>query len=129
MVLGKILDLFDPGRPPNTFTELMGELIKQARIDSGFNQRELAEKMYMRQASISDIENGKRWVNAGELVAFSAILDKPILYFVPEKYRRVFRLDYTDPELNELLHLAKRLDKDDLNRLIIQTKALARKQK
>jgi transcriptional regulator with XRE-family HTH domain len=129
MVLGKILDLFDPGRPPNTFTELMGELVKQARIDSGFNQRELAEKLYTRQATISDIENGKRWVNTGELVALSAILDKPILYFVPEKYRRIFRQNITDPEIQELVLVAKKLSQDDLSRLIIQARALIKRGK
>ena len=126
MVLGRILDLLDPENPPNDFSEMMGELVKQARLDSGFSQRELAQKLFTRQATISDIENGKRYVHSGHLIALSAILDKPILYFVPAKYRRIFKLDYTDPELSELLQAAKELDKSDLKRIIIQVRALTK---
>ena len=127
MVLGKILDLLDPENPPNDFTEVMGKLVKQARLDSGFSQRDLAQKLYTRQATISDIENGKRYVHSGHLIALSAILDKPILFFIPQKYRRIFKLDFTDPELTELLQVAKKLDKDDLERLIIQARALTKR--
>ena len=127
MVLGRILDLFDPESAPNDFTEMMGELVKQARVDSGLSQRELAQKLYTRQATISDIENGKRYVNSGHLIALSAILEKPILYFIPAKHRRMFKLDFTDPELSELLQVAKKLKKEDLKRIIIQARALTKR--
>lgn len=126
MVIGRLLDLLDPANPPNTFTKMVGELVRQARTDSGLNQKDLAQKIYSRQAAISDIENGKRYVSSAELIALSAVLDKPILYFFPEKYRRMLKSDFTDPELNELLQVAQKLDKEDLKRLVIQTKALAR---
>lgn len=127
MVLGKILDLVDPENPPNDFTVMMGELVKQARLDSGLSQRDLAQKINTRQATISDIENGKRYVHSGHLIALSAILDKPILFFIPEKYRRIFKLDFSNPEISELLKAAKKLDKEDLNRLVIQVRALAKR--
>lgn len=126
MVIGKILDLFDPGRPPNNFTVQMGELVRKARIDAGFNQRELANLTYSRQATISDIENGKKLVDSAELVALSGVLNKPILFFVPEKYRKIMNLDLKDPELNELLMVAKKLNHEDLRRLIIQARALVK---
>lgn len=126
MVIGRVLDLFNPGNPPNNFTEFMGALVKQARQDAGLSQRELARKMYSRQATISDIENGKRYVNSAELISLSAILDRPILYFFPEKYRRFLKINDASSEINELILLAKKLDGDDLKRLIVQTRALAK---
>lgn len=45
---------------PNKFTIAMGELVRKARQEAKFTQGELAKKTYMGQASVSDIENGKR---------------------------------------------------------------------
>ena len=69
---------------PNEFTIQLGKLIKKAREEAGFTQSELAEKLFRRQATISDIENGKIDISIITLVQISQVFYKPISYFLPE---------------------------------------------
>lgn len=111
---------------PNKFTIGMGELIKKARIEAGLTQAELAEIAYFHQASISQIEAGKREVTSSELLSFSVALKKPFIYFLPEPYRRYFDSQDIPPGIQELLLVAQDLNDEDLKRLIIQARALVR---
>jgi transcriptional regulator with XRE-family HTH domain len=124
MVFGKLLAPFKEDRPPNNFSYGMGQMVRQARKEANMRQAELAAKIFRRQAAISEIENGKRYVSSAELLMLSQELRKPILYFFPEKYRRRVNADLTDPEISELVLVAKRLDPQDLERLIVQARAL-----
>lgn len=69
---------------PNEFTIEMGQLIKTARESAGLNQTELAEKLSRRQATISEIENGKIEVSILTLVQLAVVFNKPISYFIPD---------------------------------------------
>jgi len=109
---------------PNKFTVAMGALVKKARNEIGLSQAELAKSIYIRQASISEIENGKREVSSSELVYLSIALNKPIIYFFPKRYAREIDQDKLSPLFQELLLQAKRLSNADLKRLIAQTRAL-----
>jgi len=66
---------------PNKFTIGLGILIRNARIEAGINQTELARKTGINQAAISLIEAGKRSVSAEEIMLFSLALNKPVTYF------------------------------------------------
>jgi transcriptional regulator with XRE-family HTH domain len=126
MVLKIINQLFglESSSTPNNFTNAMGKLIRKARKEAGLSQVELAKKAYFRQASISDIENGKREVSASELVYFSLVLNKPIMYFFPDQYKgKIIEGELSSGE-QELLSIAHQIDMDDLQRLIAQAKAL-----
>jgi transcriptional regulator with XRE-family HTH domain len=113
------------GDVPNKFTEGMGELIRQARQEAKMSQAELAEKAYFRQASISQIETGKREVSSTDLLYLSYALNKPITYFFP-KWLMVEKSDEEglNPLEKELLLHVRQLDDDDLRRLIAQARAL-----
>lgn len=128
-MLDKFFDLIKSEKEelPNKFSIAMGERIRKARIEAKLSQADLAEKAYFRQASISQIEAGKRAVSASEVLYLSFALDKPILYFYPLEY---FGIKYnSDQELSlleqELLLQTRRLSHDDLRRLIAQARALA----
>jgi len=110
---------------PNKFTFAMGQFIRQARKEAGLSQAELAKAIYIRQASISEIENGKREVSSSELVYLSFALNKPIIYFFPERYVREIEQEKLSPLFHELIIQAQRLSNNDLKRIITQTKALA----
>ncbi len=69
---------------PNEFTVEMGQSIKKAREEKGFNQSQLAEKLSRSQATISDIEKGKIDISILTLVLLAIELNKPISYFIPE---------------------------------------------
>lgn len=109
---------------PNDFTIAMGKRIRKARLEEGLSQVELAEKAYFRQASISDIENGKREVSSSELLYFSYALNRPIIYFFPEFHQRRVVDNGDSPLIQELKTIGSKLEEDDLVRLIAQGNAL-----
>lgn len=111
---------------PNKFTIGMGELIKKARVEAGLTQAELAKRAYFHQASISQIEAGKREVTSSELLSFSVVLKKPFVYFLPGPYKRYFDTQDISSEVQELLLVVQDLTPADLERLIIQARALGR---
>ena len=110
---------------PNKFTIAMGELIRKARLDAKLTQGELAEKAYMRQATVSDIENGKREASTSDLVYISAALQKPIGYFYPRHSKFIDDGNRLNDLEQELLIHARKLSDDDLRKIIAQVKALA----
>lgn len=110
---------------PNKFTIRMGELIRKARLESGLSQSELANYVYVSQAAISDMENGKREVSSTELLSLSNTLYKPLAYFFPENYLRELKVDNLSPLLQELFIQANRLSVEDIKKIITQTKAIA----
>ena len=65
---------------PNKYTIARGELTRIARYDAGMSQKELADRIYRRQATLSDLENGKSEVGTVTLVLLAASLYKPITY-------------------------------------------------
>jgi len=69
---------------PNLFTIEMGKLIKKAREEKGISQKQLAENLSRRQATISEYENGKKEIGILFLVLLSLELNKPISYFIPD---------------------------------------------
>ena len=109
---------------PNSFTIELGELIRKARNEANLSQGELAEKAYFNQAAISLIEQGKRSVSAEEIIYLSIALNKPILYF----FSNILNQRNEEVELTvleeELLIQARKLDPDNLKRIIAQIRAI-----
>ncbi len=125
-MLSRFLDSFYKGDVPNKFTVGMGELIRKARLEAKMSQAELAEEAHFRQASISQIEAGKREVTAADLLYLSYSLNKPIIYFFPHwlKLEKSAEGDL-NPLEKELLLIARKLDSDgDLRRLIAMARGL-----
>jgi len=84
MNLDEIFDLVaDKQSAPNSFTIEMGKKVRQARKEAGLKQGELAQLVGRRQATISDIERGKKEMGLSTLVLVAAALEKPISYFIP----------------------------------------------
>ena len=123
----KFFDWFKTEGPnlPNRFTIALGELIRQARLDAKLGQAELAEQSYLKQSSISKIEAGTRSVSTEELLYLSYALDKPIGYFFPAEFVDKFDDDELSVLEKDLLIQARRLDNDDLEKMIAQARALA----
>lgn len=61
----------------------MGKNVRAARSEAGITQGALAEMVGRRQATISDIEHGKKEMGLSTLVLISAALEQPITYFFP----------------------------------------------
>ena len=114
----------DTGSTPNGFTMGMGELVRKARLEAKLSQTDLAERIYIRQASISEIENGKREVSSSEIIYLSHALNKPITYFFPKIYIHEIEQESLPPAIQELIIQVNRLDDDDIRRLVAQARAL-----
>lgn len=127
MAVDKILDLLSYGEPrPNKFTRYLGEQIKKARIESGLSQEELAEKIYKRRATVSDIENGKGEVDTVTFALLAHILGKPLGYFYsPILYREIKQEDLSPLENELLIHFRQIWDEYLQEVAINQVKALS----
>ena len=116
MVLDKLKDY---GTRPNNFTIYMGEQIRKARLESGLSQEELAEKIYMRRPTLSDIENGKSEANASTLGLLSFYLKKPLTYFfLPTLYEETVKKDMDELSLEMQMYF-EQIYGDELKKLAI----------
>ena len=112
--------LLSPKDPlPTPFTEAVGQRIRQAREERGLSQMRLAERIDRRQATISDMENGRMQPDATTLVVLAQVLEKPVTYFFPPPWGpRVARGDLSYDEQALLLEF-RRLQSDEHRRIAI----------
>jgi transcriptional regulator with XRE-family HTH domain len=96
--------------PPNDLTIGMGILIKKAREEKGWSQKELADQISSRQSTISDIEQGKNEIGVLTLSVLGLVLNKPISYFFPEGIVKDHLVDITNKEQKELLSMFRELE-------------------
>lgn len=102
-MLDAIRDFFSEDERPNKFTKHIGEKIRQAREEAGFSQEKLAQLVYLRRATLSDIENGKSEPNAKTYVHIAHVTNKPLAYFLPDYVYKELKQEDLSPEENELI--------------------------
>ena len=121
MVLKAITDIFpEPESRPNTDTLFMGKRIREAREEAGFSQEKLAKLIFKRQATLSDIENGKVEVDASTLNLLSYHLRKPFAYFFRRPlYEELVKKDMNALSLEMQMQFEQIFD-DDLKKLAIE---------
>jgi transcriptional regulator with XRE-family HTH domain len=95
---------------PNDFTKGLGKLVKKAREEKGYSQAKLADAMSRRQATVSDIENGKSEIGLLTLILLCVILNKPITYFIPPTIYSGIVSEINNPLEQEALNLIKLLE-------------------
>lgn len=66
--------------------DLIVKRVKEARVEKGLTQKDLADHLGRTAASISDLERGKVQVTASDLYKISLFLKKPIEYFFGENF-------------------------------------------
>ena len=122
-LISKLVSDNDPA--PNEFTVAMGELIKDARLQAGLSQKELASLINRKQTTVSDIENGKIEVNSSLLALISAALEKPITYFFPGFIYRELKPEKFSPLEHELILEFRKIWDEYLQRVAVdQVKVL-----
>lgn len=60
------------------------ERLKQARLDAGMTQKEVAKGLGKDQSFVSRSETGERRVDVIELAAFARLYGEPLDYFIGE---------------------------------------------
>jgi transcriptional regulator with XRE-family HTH domain len=120
MVLETLANLLgDEDQKPNKFTIGMGELIRKAREETGLSQADLAQLVYRRRPTITDIENGKHEVDASTLALIAAAVNKPITYFYPRFLRKHIPAEDLTTTEQELIMQFRKLQLEDLERIAI----------
>ncbi|MEW5868518.1 MAG: helix-turn-helix transcriptional regulator [Chloroflexota bacterium] len=61
------------------------EKLRQARLEAGFTQVEVAQLLEKPQSYVSKCESGERRVDFVELLDFARIYQKPIDFFQPDE--------------------------------------------
>ncbi len=120
MVLETIRNLIADKEPtPNKYTIAIGELIRKAREEANLSQAELARTIYRRQATLSDMENGKVEVSSGTLALLAAALEKPITYFYPPFLYQELKPEKFTPLQQEILMHFNNIWSDHLRKVAI----------
>lgn len=88
----------------NPMNDLIVKRIKDARIERGLTQKDLAEHLEKTSAAISDLERGKVQVSASDLYKISQLLNKPIEYFYGE--------EFGDKEIEDMLAVMRKQPTD-----------------
>ena len=106
--------------PQIKFTIAMGKKIRLAREEYGLSQADLAEKIFRRRATVSEIETGKSELGTITLSRISYVLEKPITYFFPDFAIRKMNREELSSIAQELLLIFESLDDDALKSLAIK---------
>ena len=78
---GIYTDFVDKGVYRKEYQHMITKL-RQARIESGFIQSQVAKKLGKPQSYVSKVEVGQRRLDPMELTQFAKIYKKPITYFI-----------------------------------------------
>jgi transcriptional regulator with XRE-family HTH domain len=82
---------------------MIGNKIKQRRLELGMTQEELAKKCgYKSKATINKIENNINDVNQSKLIRIADALDVPPIYFIDE-----IKHDFPDSKRHLLIYAQK----------------------
>jgi transcriptional regulator with XRE-family HTH domain len=118
--------LFLAGELPDDFAKLIGELIRKAREEHEYSQAQLSDLLQKRRATISDIENGKVLPSFETIISLATHLKKPLIYFIPEKYRAMVNEQESQTQFEQELLIQFRRLPENLQQIAIQQiKAMA----
>ena len=82
--------------------ELIVKRIKDARIERGLTQKDLADHLGRTAAAISDLERGKVQISASDLYKLAVFLGKPVEYF--------YGINYSGKEIEDVIALIREID-------------------
>lgn len=119
-MLDRLRDFFaEPEQWPNRFTLYMGDRVKAAREEAGLTQEELAQRIGLRRAALSDIEEGKSEAFSSSFVQIAYHLRKPLAYFLPQFVYDELKQEALDPLDQELLLQSLQIHSDGMKRFAI----------
>ena len=103
--------------PANKFSLFIADRMKEARLERGMTQQELAKLVYKSQKNISDLESGRTELNAVDLMMIAHAVEKPVRFFFPVYVPSEGDLT---PEEWELIHFFREIREPKLERLLIK---------
>ncbi len=80
---------------------LIAQKVREARLENGLTQQDIADKLGRTSAAISDLERGKIQITASDLFEISTLLNRPIEYF--------FGLSSDDKDIQEVISIIRKM--------------------
>ncbi len=98
----------------------IGKKIQKAREDSGLSQEELAARLGVSQAALSNYELGKRRLYLANIQHIADVLKKPLNYFLdgPPGRADTREQQSPDPIIDKIIQLVKDLPQDERDHII-----------
>jgi transcriptional regulator with XRE-family HTH domain len=98
----------------------IGRRIQKAREEAGLSQEELASRLGLTQAALSNYELGKRRPNLTNLERLSMLLNKPLLYFLedPKPMPDPAEEERLDESIYEMISLLGEMPEDERKYLL-----------
>ena len=107
----------------------IGERIKQRRLELGWSQQKLADKMgYTSKSTITKIEKGNNDVAQRNIAKFADVLGVSIAYLMDWDEASTDYAKSDDPTIEELKLLIETANPDQLDNLLVIAKALLHKE-
>jgi transcriptional regulator with XRE-family HTH domain len=112
---------------PTTSDRYIGERIKEARIASKMDQKDLAELIGVSYQQLQKYESGKNRINGARIELLVTALNRPLTYFFPNATDVRMRID---PLLNammatkdgqQLVHAFSRIASPKRRRIVLET--------
>ena len=105
----------------------IGEMIRKRRIELGWTQQELADKMgYTSKSTINKIEKGRSDVAQKNIAKFAEVLGVSIAYLMD--WEEDYTVTIDDPTMGELSLLIETATPEQKENLLAIAKALLHKQ-
>jgi transcriptional regulator with XRE-family HTH domain len=117
MPYGDTKMVFGRKREEDKYNRYIREKVREARLERGMTQDQLAKLIYKSQKTMSDIESGRTEIGAVDLIYIAHVLEKSIAFFNPIHQRT--EGDLTSDQW-ELIHFFSDIGEPKLERLIIK---------
>jgi transcriptional regulator with XRE-family HTH domain len=101
--------------------EFIRKRIIKARTEAGMSQRKLSTMAMKSNNHINRIENGEIEPGFTDIIAIAYILDKPLKYFLPEKYIRDKDDQVRGGHEYDLVSYFRRITNEDIQRIGVKT--------
>ena len=99
---------------------LIAQRVKDARMERGYTQKDLAAHLGKTSAAVSDLERGKVQITASDLHSISQFLNQPIEYFFGEQIG--------DAEIQNMVSVLRRQSPEARNSSVQLTSMIVRMQ-
>jgi len=96
----------------------IGVKIREIRKSQKLNQAILAQNANIRQASLSDIENGKREIKISEMIEICSLLKVPLIKLLPASITMDWLIGNISDDEKKLVNLYRNMSEDDQVRLL-----------
>lgn len=97
----------------------IGKRIQKAREEIGISQEELAARLGVSQAALSNYELGKRRLYLANIQQIADVLNKPLSFFMDEPAKEIKTTPhFKNPTMSKIIELLTELPQDEIDQIL-----------